>query len=126
MAESVLSLVVIRAREVERALAFYRALGLAFVREQHGTGPVHYACSLGATVIEIYPATTESEPGRRAPGATMLGFTVEAIEPVLVSVRGLGARVLTEPKTGSAGRWVVEDPDGRSVELTERTDEGAT
>jgi lactoylglutathione lyase len=38
-----LNLIVIRAADLDKSLAFYRALGLEFAQEQHGTGPVHYA-----------------------------------------------------------------------------------
>ncbi len=30
----------------------------------------------------------------------------------------LGAKVITNPTSAGAARWVVEDPDGRAVELT--------
>lgn len=38
-----LSLLVLRAADVERTRGFYEALGLVFTREQHGSGPVHSA-----------------------------------------------------------------------------------
>src|SRR5262245_23265769 len=37
------NLVVLRARDLERAEAFYRALGFDFVRHAHGAGPEHLA-----------------------------------------------------------------------------------
>lgn len=118
MADPVLALVVLRARDIDKTVAFYEAVTLAFVREQHGSGPVHYACTLGASVIEIYPAAGESEPNRRAPGATMLGLRVDAVESAVERVCMLGATVITKPTSGASHRWVVEDPDGRAVELT--------
>ncbi|HZV00744.1 MAG TPA: VOC family protein [Planctomycetota bacterium] len=113
------SLIVLRARDVERTLEFYRALGLKFVEEKHGSGPVHFSSTLGSTVVEVYPARSGPEPDRRAPGATMLGFAVESLDVVLAAVRAFGVRVLTEPKDESPRRAVVEDPDARAIEITE-------
>lgn len=52
-----LSLLVIRAQDIERTRQFYELLGLQFTREKHGSGPEHYAATLrGGTVFEIYPS----------------------------------------------------------------------
>jgi hypothetical protein len=50
-----LSLIVIRATDIEETMGFYRAIGLAFQEEQHGSGPLHYSCTLDGVVLEIYP-----------------------------------------------------------------------
>ena len=37
---------------------YYTSVGLSFAREQHDSGPVHYAATLpNNMVIELYPAT---------------------------------------------------------------------
>ncbi len=113
------SLIVLRTADVERVLRFYRALGLVFVQEKHGTGPTHFSATLGSTVVEVYPARTDREPDRRAPGATMVGFAVESLDVTLATLRREGARVITEPKDMEPRRAVVEDPDSRAVELTQ-------
>ena len=46
----------IRTHDIEAAKTFFEAFGLTFVQEQHGSGPVHYACEVGGAVFEIYPA----------------------------------------------------------------------
>ncbi len=46
---------VIRTGDMEGTRRFYEALGLAFVEEQHGDGPRHYACERNGCVLEIYP-----------------------------------------------------------------------
>ena len=46
----------IRTHDIESAKTLFEGLGLTFVREQHGSGPIHYACEVGDTVFEIYPA----------------------------------------------------------------------
>ncbi len=47
---------VIRAVDMERVLEFFQQLGLEFVEEKHGRGPVHYACDQNGVVFEIYPS----------------------------------------------------------------------
>ena len=60
-----LSLLVVRSSRLEASLAFYRALGLSFVEEQHGSGPIHYSTRLGDTVLEIYPGESAAPMNRR-------------------------------------------------------------
>jgi len=121
MKTSRLGLIVIRAADIEQTLRFYRALGLEFVEEQHGNGPLHYACDLSGTVIEIYPGKPGAAPDRRSGGATLLGFQVDLLEPALKAIEEIGATVLTPPQNSPWGRRaVVQDPDGRAIELNER------
>ncbi|QLH26701.1 glyoxalase/bleomycin resistance/dioxygenase family protein [Streptomyces sp. Rer75] len=83
---------------LEESREFYTALGLPFVREQHGSGPVHYSTTLpDGMVIELYPATA-----KRPASSARLGFTVDG-------------QTLTPPL--ASGRHVVKDPDGRMIEL---------
>ena len=121
MTKPSLGLVVVRSADIEQTLRFYRALGLEFTEEQHGNGPVHYACDLGGTVIEIYPGKPGTAPDRRAGGATLLGFQVGLLEVTLKAIAEIGATVLTAPQASPWGkRAVVQDPDGRAIELSER------
>ena len=46
---------VIKTAELEKTRAFFETLGLTFVEEKHGKGPVHYACERNGVVFEIYP-----------------------------------------------------------------------
>jgi catechol 2,3-dioxygenase-like lactoylglutathione lyase family enzyme len=52
----------VRAADLEKSLAFYRALGLEFQQEQHGNGPIHYASIMRETVIEIFPGKPGNAP----------------------------------------------------------------
>jgi predicted enzyme related to lactoylglutathione lyase len=116
-----LGLIVIRVANLEQTVNFYRALGLGFSEEQHGNGPVHYACNLGGTVVEIYPGKSGTAPDRRNGGATLLGFQVDSLEVTLKAIAEIGATVLTAPQDSPWGkRAVVQDPDGRAIELSER------
>lgn len=121
MGSIALSLLVLRTANMEAMLAFYRAVGLAFVQEQHGSGPVHYSSEIGELVIEIYPAEEGHAPDRKQGGATMPGFSVTDLDGALSNLRQLGIEPLSAPKESAWGRRaVVLDPDGRAVELSQK------
>jgi hypothetical protein len=110
-----LRLLVIKARQLEPARAFYQALGIRLVEERHESGPVHYAGQVGATVIEVYPQADQAP----APDASVrLGFDVANLDGVLESLQSLGTPVVTGPRMTPRGyRALVRDHDGRAVEL---------
>ena len=116
MPDLALNLVVIRSADLERAALFYQALGLSLVKEQHSSGPGHYACVIGPTVFEIYPCTKEAPSS----SATRIGFRVPCLEGALAALAKQGAEVLSPVRTSPWGRRaVVVDPDGHRVEITE-------
>ena len=100
-------LLVFRCGNIENSLAFYEMLGLAFVKEKHGKGPIHYSTNINGCVFELYPSLDkESLDGTR------LGFEVQRIDDVLSQVDVLDTYVFHDRKV-----YVVADPDGRKVEL---------
>jgi predicted enzyme related to lactoylglutathione lyase len=102
------------------SLAFYKALGLNFVQEQHGNGPTHYSCELGGAIIEIYPGKPGTAPDRRNAGATLIGFQIADLDVIVKSLEPTGAMILTSPQDSAWGRRaVVQDPDGRAIELNQ-------
>jgi lactoylglutathione lyase len=121
MSSARLNLLVLHAADIEMSRRFYEAIGLIFVREQHGQGPAHYACDTGDLVVELYPKrSTDAQSGR---AALSLGFWVSSIEAVLQRVRALadpGAAVACEPVGDHPLRLV--DPDGHVVFVTARAD----
>jgi lactoylglutathione lyase len=112
-----LGLLVLRASDAARTRRFYEALGLAFSVEQHETGALHYACELGGTVLEIYPGREAHAQEPNSGGATMLGFSVGDLDAAFTAATAQGAHVRRAPSE-TQRRAVVEDPDGRVVELT--------
>ena len=114
-----LSLVVIRAQDIDRLASFYAALGLRFIRHRHGKGPEHLSSTIGETVFEIYPANGANE----STAATRLGFSVPSLTNALDQLRGLDATVLVEPSNTEFGRRaVVRDFEGHKVELYEKSE----
>jgi len=112
-----LSLIVLRTPGLDRAVDFYGRLGLEFVREQHGSGPVHYSARLGRVVLELYPCVGEVVRG--GPADVRVGLEVDSIADVL---ERLGDSRAGEPAAKRAdSAVVVRDPDGRAVELHEHS-----
>jgi hypothetical protein len=92
------TLLVLYSPRLEECRCFYENLGLDFTAERHGQGPGHYAAVLaGDTVFELYPAG----PGRQT-DMLRLGLAVD------------GA---TADPPLAPGRHLLNDPDGRTVEV---------
>jgi Glyoxalase/Bleomycin resistance protein/Dioxygenase superfamily. len=112
-----LSLVVIRAKDIDRLASFYAALGFQFTRHRHGNGPEHLSSTIGETVFEIYPTNGAND----STASTRLGFSVPSLTNALCQLRGIQATVLTEPSDTPFGRRaVVKDFEGHKVELYEK------
>ena len=113
MPEVSLSLIVLKTHQLDVVKFFYETIGIEFVEEQHGTGPVHFAGKFGGVVLEIYPL-----PEGQADTTTRLGFVVEDLGHVITALWRRELSKLKKPKQTDWGlRVVVKDPDGRSVEL---------
>lgn len=99
-----LTLLVLYVGDVDRSREFYELLGLRFVEERHGDGPVHYAAELPTgVVLEIYSA------GEKAVTRARLGFVVRDRPAAADALRSAGFTVKRQS--------LVVDPDGNRVEL---------
>ncbi len=109
-----LILLVLRCGDIERSKTFYEIFGMAFVKEQHGNGPVHYSSSDETGVFELYPA--EGMP----PDQTGLGFQSAELEGLHTLLRRnqFAPRDVRDTELGRM--FVVRDPDGRRVEVKAR------
>jgi catechol 2,3-dioxygenase-like lactoylglutathione lyase family enzyme len=109
----ILSLIVLQSTDLQAARDFYSNLGLSFVEEQHGAGPRHYAATIGALVLEIYPCQ-----GNKPAAPIRIGFRVPSLDHTIALLRSRGARIVREASDSPWGRRaVVEDPDGNRIEL---------
>ena len=114
-----LSLVVIRAQDIDRLASFYTALGFHFTKHRHGKGPEHLSITIGETVFEIYPVNGANE----STISTRLGFSVPSLRDALNQLREIHATVLTGPSDTTFGRRaVVKDFEGHKVELYEKVE----
>ncbi len=112
-----LRLLVINTRNIYVSKAFYQALGLRFVEERHGNGPVRYSALLGSTTIELHSWSDHDPP---PDSSVRLGSEVDAFHVVLdYLLQETAAAVLECPEMTPRGEYraVVSDPDGRAVEL---------
>ena len=115
--KTLISLVVIKTDKIQQQFEFYSALGLQFDYHKHGNGPNHYASIGNKPVIEIYPLPK----GVLQPdNTTRLGFTVEDLGKLVQNLRNKGIKIVSEPSNTEWGySAVVQDLDGRKIELTE-------
>jgi lactoylglutathione lyase len=107
-----LNLLVIRSLDLKSAEIFYQALGLKFVKHQHGKGLPHLAAEKDGFVFEIYPQ--QDKPTHH----TRLGFCVDSVARTIEVLTALGGKVLSSPRLTEWGyRAVIKDPDGHTIEL---------
>ena len=113
-----LNLLVIKTAKIDQLKTQYEQLGFAFKLHQHGKGPLHYASETNDFVFEIYPLpSSETE----ADATTRLGFEVESLDEL---IEGISATELIIKQKPKATEWgyvaVVQDLDGRKIELNEK------
>ena len=116
MSSVLLSLVVIRAVDIDRAVHFYERLGLQFDKQRHGNGPEHYSTNLGTTLFEIYPYKN----GAKTTAGVRLGFIVKSLSELMERLKTLEIKIISPLQNNESGSFaVVEDFDGHKVELSE-------
>lgn len=116
------NLLVIRSRDIERAVKFYQRMGIMFARHSHGRGPEHFACDLCGFVFEIYPKRNADDTTTN----TRLGFNVDDVDCLIDLLREVDVTIVSEPTDSEWGRRaVVKDPDGHTVELVTPTNRDA-
>lgn len=105
----------------ERLIAFYGALGIDFEEEDHGDGPSHSAADIGGMHLAVFGAPEGARPPEwRSAGSTFCGFYVTSLDETLAALTDLGTVVLVDHQVRDWGcRAVVEDPDGRTVEINQ-------
>lgn len=115
---STVSFIVIYARDVDKTLQFYSALGLTFLPEQHGAGPKHHSCQMGDLALEIYPSDAKALVG----GAGMIGISVTDLDETLLSLQAAGSYVASPiAPFGDGRRCIINDPDGWKVFVYDQT-----
>lgn len=112
-----LNLLVIKTKDIEQLTKFYSLLGLEFEYHKHGNGQFHYSAEISNLIFEIYPLNgSQAQPDK----TTRLGFKIENLEQKIEEIQNKGFRVISPPQNSDFGyRAVIEDLDGRKVELTE-------
>jgi len=104
-----LNLLVLRCKNIQLTKAFYEKLGLIFVQEQHGKGAVHYATYVDEMVLELYPLKEGFEIEQSRLGFSVAKDFIENMQDDVVSQYEFNGQKV----------FVVQDPDGRKIELVE-------
>ncbi len=103
-----IKLLVLHSLNLEKTKEFYTSLGMKFVKEKHGSGPVHYSAEFDNFVLELYPGKNGESDNLR------LGFEVHGLTEIISNLE-----ILDEYEYNSTSIKVVKDPEGRKVELYE-------
>lgn len=112
-----INLVVIKTNKLHDLKMQYEALGLQFDYHNHGNGLFHYVTEIDKTVFEIYPL---AKPDNFPDNTTRLGFEIKSIDQTLPLLLQSKWIVKTPPKKTNYGYIaIIEDLDGRKVELKE-------
>ena len=108
-------LIVIRTADPNKLVVFYSLLELVFEQHKHSKGPLHYAATAGKAVLEIYPLAkgqTTADPYFR------MGLAISSFEETIALLRQRSVVFHSEPGMTAFGyATVVEDPEGRKIEL---------
>lgn len=112
-----LNLLVIKTQNVKALADFYTFLGFEFEYHKHEKGAFHYSAKIGDLVFEIYPLR-ESETTDKT---LRLGFKVENLFEKIEILKLQNHRIISSPKETEYGiTAIIEDVDGRKIELTEK------
>ncbi len=100
---------------MEELSDFYKIFGGSFDYHHHGNSPFHYSAKIGTATLEIYPLAK----GQEAPDKNLrLGFAVENFDAVINQLEEFGTNFFCAPMQTDFGYMaVIEDPDGRKIEL---------
>jgi hypothetical protein len=109
MSEVKLNLIVLKTPQLGLLREFSSALGVSFVEESHGNGPLHLAARVGDVVLEAVPAGRRRQhpAGLRGAGPRRGAGEAECDRGQQGSPDGVGRRA------------VARDPDRRKIELVE-------
>ena len=116
-----LGALILFANDLSQAVRFYQTLGVPLEKEDHEGGPLHFACELGTLHFAIFAGPPGDAPLFRTGGSVMPGFAVPSLDRASDAMQALGAKIIQPPTDYPWGpRMLVEDPDGRTVELFQR------
>src|SRR5258708_20783080 len=99
-----LNSIVFYVKNLASSLAFYRALDLTFVQEQHGSGAVHYSSTSGGILLEIYPEKESEREQAHYANTLRIGFQVQSVDETLQKLANLAIFPQKPAKDSSYGR----------------------
>jgi hypothetical protein len=112
------NLIVLKTHDIQQLVCFYELLGLKFEYHKHEGGVWHYATIVNDIVFEIYPLGKNDIVTDKT---TRLGFFVENLNEKISILLENNYKIVSYPQQTTYGfKAIVEDYDGRKVELTEK------
>lgn len=113
-----ISSLVLYAIDVTATAEFYRQVGVEF----HPAGPGRVVADIGGCRFAILPSSSGDTARQGGAGTVMPGIDVSSVDTVIGRVIAGGGSILRAAETLEWGRRaVLSDPDGRAVEIVERT-----
>jgi lactoylglutathione lyase len=117
-----INLVVVKTSRPHELASFYKQMGIKFESHRHGNGPIHYAAEIDSVVFEIYPLPRDRE---QANDTLRLGFTVDNLDEVIERLKNSAGKIIKEAVMTEWGYMaIIEDLDGRKIELKDRQKSG--
>lgn len=112
-----LNLIVLRSDHPEKLSEFYdHTLNMKFVYHRHGSGPYHYSTEIYGLIFEIY----KSSKNYKQDTSTRIGFKVINLDEIIERVGDSSGIIITSPIINEWGySSVIEDSDGRKIDLVE-------
>jgi hypothetical protein len=105
-----INFVTLKAADIEETANVFRAVGLEFTQEQHGSGPVHLPSTNCALVVEIYPAKGVDASG------VMIGIEVTALRNVAEKCEELGVTIRQGiAQAGDFQRMILQTPESADI-----------
>lgn len=113
-----ISSLVLYASDVTATAEFYRQLGVEF----HPAGPGRLVADVGGCRFAISTSSSGDAARQGGAGTVMPGIDVVSVDAAIGRVISGGGTVLRAAETLDWGRRaVLSDPDGRAVEIVERS-----
>ena len=110
-----LKFITLHARDIEETATIYRLLGLRFVEERHGTGPLHLATETAGLALEIYPSEAVARDG------LLLGFEVDDLRDCRDRLAAAGVTIASDiAERHGLLRFIAQDADGRRVLVSQK------
>lgn len=112
-----LSYIVLYCKDLNASRHFYGLVGLVFVEERHGRGPLHFSADVSGVTVELYPlkgSPSDAKPQR-------VGFAITDFAAAVGRLRAAGFEPMELTETPAPERAGFLDPDGRFVDLSADT-----
>jgi predicted enzyme related to lactoylglutathione lyase len=108
--------VLIRARDMEKEVQFYREVCGFPLEGEGGPDELHYGCELGDVHFAIHPAGKKNAAGE---GGYRVAFAVEDVDAFMARLKKAGTKIELEPTEAGFGRLACfRDPEDNVVEVT--------